>query len=85
MRFLAYWASVSLHPPLAALGFAPPFQKGGFGEAVTKRLLSERSCPRSGLRIVLFPAARLTSPQAWLGIVLFAQTAEHNLLPRFMP
>ena len=70
-RSCLYWfATVPRNPPSAPLVLTPPFQKGGFGEAVTKRLLSERSCPRSGLRIVLFPAAQLTLPQAWPRIAL---------------
>ena len=36
-----------------ALARLRPFYKGGFWQPATKRLLSKRSCPRSGLRIIL--------------------------------
>ena len=36
LRFLAYWASASLHPPLAALGFAPLSKRGLWGSCNQK-------------------------------------------------
>ena len=36
LRFLAYWASASLHPPLAALGFALLSKRGLWGSCNQK-------------------------------------------------
>ena len=49
------------NPPSAARAAATPFQKGGFWQAATKRLLFEGSCRRRRLKIVLFPSAQIAS------------------------